>query len=159
MFLDGCCRPISMHEVWRDLGLRHLRVEHISSFRQEVYMRWAIVVPGKYGMAPLMLALREAEIKAETIPVHMHHGNTETQQLKDNNKTPTVMVNLVHINKTTTLTLPTEEVWIQAISEDHDIGYIKIILSIPEETPIDPKELRNKRSVKPFSARTSRSRQ
>ena len=48
-------------------------------------MRRARVVPGKHGMAALMLSQKEAEIKAEAIPVHMHQGHTETQQLKDNN--------------------------------------------------------------------------
>ena len=38
-------------------------------------MRWERVVPGKHGMSALMLALKEAEIKAETISVHMHQGH------------------------------------------------------------------------------------
>ena len=49
------------------------------------------------------------------------------------------MVHAGHINETTTLPLPTEEEWKQAASEDHHLGYIKRILSSPEETPIDPK--------------------
>ena len=69
----------------------------------------------------------------------MHHGHTETQHLKYNNETPTVMVHAVQINKTTTLPLPTEEEWRQATSKGHDLGYIKRILSSPEETRIDPK--------------------
>ena len=69
----------------------------------------------------------------------MHHGHTETQHLKYNNETPTVMVHAVQINKTTTLPLPTEEEWRQATSKVHDLGYIKRILSSPEETRIDPK--------------------
>ena len=28
-FSDDCCRPISMHEVWRDIGLRQIRVEEL----------------------------------------------------------------------------------------------------------------------------------
>ena len=63
-FSDGCCRPIRMHELWRDLGLIHIRVEHIYNLRQEVSMRRARVVPVKHGMSALMLALTEAEIKA-----------------------------------------------------------------------------------------------
>ena len=55
-------------------------------------MRGSRVVPGKYGMSSLMIALKKAEIKAESIPVHMHQGHTETQKLKYNNETPTVMV-------------------------------------------------------------------
>ena len=39
-------------------------------------MRRSIVVPGKNVMADLMLVLREAEIKSEAIPVHMHQGQT-----------------------------------------------------------------------------------
>ena len=39
-------------------------------------MRWAIVVTVKHGTSVLMLALKEAEIKAEDIPVHMHHKQT-----------------------------------------------------------------------------------
>ena len=50
----------------------------------------------------------------------MNQGHTETQQLKNNNETTTLMVHAVYINKTTTLPLPTEEEWKQATSEDHD---------------------------------------
>ena len=73
-----------------------------------VVMRREIVVPGKHGMADLMLELKEVEIKAEAIPVHMHHRLTETQHLKYNKEESIVMVHAVHINKTTTLPLPTE---------------------------------------------------
>ena len=68
----------------------------------------------------------------------MKQGNIDTQHLKDNNETPTVMVHAGQINKTTILSLPTEEEQRQATSDDHDIGYIKSILSSPRETPIDP---------------------
>ena len=42
---------------------------NLSSLRQEVAMGRARVVPGKYGMSALTLSLKEAEIKAEDIPV------------------------------------------------------------------------------------------
>ena len=38
----------------------------------------------------------------------------------------------------------------QATSEDNDLGNIKNILSRLEETPIEPKELREKGYIKPF---------
>ena len=60
-------------------------MEKLSSLRQEVATIREIMVPGKNGMEYLILALKRAEIKAEAIPVHMHQGHTETQQLKDNN--------------------------------------------------------------------------
>ena len=60
------------------------------------------------------------------------------------------MVHVGHINKTTTLTLPYGEEWRQATSEYRDTGCINRILSSPEDTPIEPKELRNKGYVKPF---------
>ena len=71
-FLDYCCIPIIMHEVWRGLGLMQLIVEHQSIPRQEIAMMQERVVPGEYGISFLILALKEAEIKAEIIPVHMH---------------------------------------------------------------------------------------
>ena len=107
--------------------------------RHEADMRWEIVVPVKHGMEALMLALNEAEINTETITVHIHQGRTETQQLKDTNDTPTVMLHSGKINETTTLCIPTEEEWRHATSEDHDLVYIKRILSSLEETRIDPK--------------------
>ena len=70
--------------------------------------------------------------------------------MKDNNEKSTVMVYVGQINKTTTLTLPNGEEGRQATSEYHYLGYIKMILSSPEDTPIEPKELRNKGYVKPF---------
>ena len=36
------------------------------------------------------------------------------------------------------------------MSDYHDLGYIKNILFSPEETPVNPKELRYKGYVKPF---------
>ena len=57
-FSNGCCGPIRMHEVWRDLGISQHIVEQLSSMRHEVAMRRAIVVPGKHGMSDLMLALK-----------------------------------------------------------------------------------------------------
>ena len=48
-------------------------------------------------------------------------------------------MNAGQINETKTLYLPTEEEWRQATAEDHDIRYIKIILSGMEETPVEPK--------------------
>ena len=56
-----------MHEVWKELRFRQIRVEQISSIRQEVSMRWSRVVPGKYGMVDLMLALKDEEINSEDI--------------------------------------------------------------------------------------------
>ena len=41
-------------------------------------MRQANMVPGKHGMESLMLALKEAVIKAETILVHMYQVQTAT---------------------------------------------------------------------------------
>ena len=40
----------------------------------EEAMIQATVVTGKHGMLSLMLALNEAEIKAEAIPLHIHQG-------------------------------------------------------------------------------------
>ena len=57
-FSDGCCGPISMHKVWRALGLKQLIVEQLSSLRQEVAMIRVRVVPVKNFMAALMLALK-----------------------------------------------------------------------------------------------------
>ena len=71
-------------------------------------MRRSRVVPGKHDMVALMLALKEAEIKAEAIPVYMHQKHNAKNHMKDKSKTPTVMVHAVHINKTITLFLPTE---------------------------------------------------
>ena len=110
------CSPISIHKVLRALGMRQLRVEHISILWQEVAMKHSRVLPRKHGMSALMLALKEAEVKEEAIPVQINQGNKETQQLKDNNKTHTVMVHTGYINKTTTLPLPIEEKWRQATS-------------------------------------------
>ena len=36
------------------------------------------MVPGKHGITDLILALKEAEINSEAIPVHMHQEETET---------------------------------------------------------------------------------
>ena len=65
-----------MHEVWRDLVLRQLRVKWLSTMCQEVDMRLARVMPVKHNMAELMLALNESETNTEAISLHMHQGHT-----------------------------------------------------------------------------------
>ena len=102
-------------------------------------MRQARLVPVKHGLSSLMVVLKEEEIKAEDVPVHMHHEHTETKHIKDKSEIPPGTVNAGHINKITTLPLPAEGDWKQATSEDNYLRYIKSILSSPEEKPIEPK--------------------
>ena len=72
-------------------------------------------------MTVLMLELRKAEIKEESITVHINQGQILTKQLKYKDKTSPVMVHLGQTNVTTTICLLTEEEWRNYISEDHDI--------------------------------------
>ena len=60
---------------------------------------------------------------------------------------------MVNINETTTIYLPIEEQWRQATAEENDLEYINNILSGPEETPVESKELIKKGHVKPFHQR------
>ena len=55
-------------------------------------MRREIMGTRKHGMTALMLAIKEAETKAEAIPVHMHQGQTATQQLEEKDETTAMMV-------------------------------------------------------------------
>ena len=50
------------------------------------------MVPRKHGMSVLMVALKEAEIKAGAIMVHMHHKQTAAEHLKDKVGTPKVVL-------------------------------------------------------------------
>ena len=102
-------------------------MEHPSSLGQDVAMIRERVVPGKYGISALAIELKEAEIKAEDILVHIHHKQTATKQLKYNGEISTGTMYAVHINETTTLPLPTEQEWSKDTSDDHDIGCIKRI--------------------------------
>ena len=70
-------------------------------------MRRSIVVPGKYGMAALMLTLNEEEVKVEAIPVNMYLIHTATNHLKYKGERTAVMVHAGHINETSTLGIPT----------------------------------------------------
>ena len=56
-----------------------------------------------------MLALEEAEIKAEAIPINMHQGKTAKKKIIDKGKKPTVIVHVGRVNETTTLCITTEE--------------------------------------------------
>ena len=44
-----------------------------------------------------------------------------------------------HIRETTTLCIPTEEYLRQSTAYNHDLIYIKNVLSGTEDTPIEPK--------------------
>ena len=65
-----------MHKVWMALGLRKNRAEKLPSLRNEIALRRARAVTEKQGTSALMLALKEAEIYAKAISVHIHHGQT-----------------------------------------------------------------------------------
>ena len=65
-------------------------------------------MPGKHGMAALMLQINEAEIKSGAIPVHTHQGQTSTKHTKDKSEPPLEIVHVGNINETTTIFLPTE---------------------------------------------------
>ena len=67
-------------------------MEHLSIMRHKSDMRQAREFPGKYGMASLMQALKEAEIKAGYIPFNMNQRQTATKQLKHKGGITTVMV-------------------------------------------------------------------
>ena len=82
--------------------------------------------------------------------MNIHHKHTSIKYLKDKGEKPTVMVHAIQIKETTTLPLPTEEDLRKATSYYCDLRYINRSLSFPEETPIEPKELRNKGYFKPF---------
>ena len=82
-------------------------MKKLSSLRNEVAIRREILVPRKYGMEDLMLALKDVYIKAENISVHMHQRHTTTKLLKDKYETPTEVVNAGKTNETKTLCLPT----------------------------------------------------
>ena len=53
-----------MQEVWRAKGLRYHRVEQLSNMSHDVAMRGAVLVYGKYGVASLMIVLKESEINS-----------------------------------------------------------------------------------------------
>ena len=42
-----------------------------------------IVVPRKYGIAALILALKEEDIMSEAVPVNMHQGLTSTKDQEE----------------------------------------------------------------------------
>ena len=81
----------------------------MSSLRHEVATIKKILVPGKHGTTALMVDLKDTEIRAEAIPVHIRQWHTTTKQLKYKVETPTLMFHVVQINKTKTLCIPTEE--------------------------------------------------
>ena len=64
----------------------------MSSLCNEVAMRHSRVVSGKHAMTDFILEIKEAQIKAEDIPVHVDQDHTEKKQLKYKDETPTVMV-------------------------------------------------------------------
>ena len=61
------------------------------SLKHEVDMICSRVVSRKHYMASLMLGLKEVEIKAEDIPVHMNQGQTATKLPKDKSETTVIV--------------------------------------------------------------------
>ena len=49
-------------------------MKNLSNLRQDLDKSREIVVPGKHGMAALIIDLKDSGIKAEAIIVHMHQG-------------------------------------------------------------------------------------
>ena len=96
----------------------------LTSTRHKISMIRAIMVSGKHGIEALMLALKDAEIKSEAIPVHMYQWKTAAQQTKYKFETLTVMLHSGNINETTKICLPKYKEWRKATSEDNALRYI-----------------------------------
>ena len=58
-------------------------------------------------MVYLMLVLKDADRKAESIPVHTYQGQTEKQQLEYKDPTYTGLAHLGHISETKNIGLTT----------------------------------------------------
>ena len=58
MFSDVLRRIIRIHKAWRSMVLLHNMVDHMSSLRREVSIRWERVFPGKHGMMDLMFDIK-----------------------------------------------------------------------------------------------------
>ena len=108
------------------------------------------MVPGKKWNGGHNFSAKGCENKGGNYTSTYAPGADSNKNTKDKGETPTVIVYDGQINETATILLPTEEEWSQNTAEDHDLKYIKRILSGLEETPVDPKELSKKGYVKPF---------
>ena len=83
-------------------------------------------------MLDIMLVIKDAYIKEESIPVYLHQEKTSANIFKNKVKKPMIMVHVRNINKSTALCLPTEEEWGQATEEYHNLNYINNTLFGPE---------------------------
>ena len=83
-----------MHEVLSDIGLLKYRVDNLESLRKEVKMIWTRVVTRKHGMEDLMLVLKYAEIKVESIPAHIHQGQAATKYQEERGEKTILVVHL-----------------------------------------------------------------
>ena len=108
------CRPVLHHEIPLLLGLSKTNTHALLQAPWPTALQRLRAVPGHEGLAAILDSLSEAEQQATMQEVQPYAGMTMISALQA----------AVVLNQATTIPLPTDEDWRQAISEDHDLSRI-----------------------------------
>ncbi len=127
-----CCRSIRDHEVWRAIGLAQRRTEVMLQANVDHTRTRARTTPGKHGLAALLTAMRQAEIRAAA-------------EYDDPDR---ILAFVGEVNELTTVPLPTEERWREETANDPDLATIATALTTGEE--LDEVAIMEKRYLEPF---------
>ena len=107
------CRPILQHEIPLLLGLSENSTHKLLQAPWPVVLQRLRAVPGHEGIAAVFDSLSRAEKAAPHAPAPYLGANIAS-----------AMQATVVLDQATTIPLPTDEEWRQAINEDHDLSKI-----------------------------------
>ena len=108
------CRPVLRHEIPLLLGLSGTKTHQLLQAPWPIALQGLRAVPGHEGLAAVLDSLCGAEHQGTMQKVQPYAGMTTVSALQA----------AVVLNPTTTIPLPTDEDWRQAIQDDHDLSRI-----------------------------------
>jgi hypothetical protein len=108
------CRPILPHEIPLLLGLSDTKTHQLLQAPWPTALHRLRAVPGHEGLAALFDSLSGAEQQATMKEVQPYAGPTMISAMQA----------AVVLNQATTIPLPTDEDWRQAVAADHDLSRI-----------------------------------
>ena len=108
------CRPVLRHEIPLLLGLSGTKTHQLLQAPWPIALQRLRAVPGHEGLAAVLDSLCGADHQGTMQKVQPYAGMTTVSALQA----------AVVLNPTTTIPLPTDEDWRQAIQNDHDLSRI-----------------------------------
>jgi hypothetical protein len=137
------CRPIRPHELWELIGFESPSADALTRLHPATALRRLRTTPGRHGLAAFFHALHQAEIAASTfLPSNQAIAMTVAVTNNDEQEPVGTAQPAIALDPDTTIPLPTDDDWRNAIQADPDTR--RIYRAIRHNLPLHRHQLIDK---------------